>query len=99
MRVSQVTSLQESMRRAREQQAANFLNAPSLREIQTFGMTPDQKEEWEREYEAACKRAEERVAAELREEGEMWLSIYAPDQVYDPAIHYKPVEQSEECDW
>ena len=91
--------LAESLRRAREQRVANWLIAPSCRDIQTAGMTPDQVAEYDADIARVNKIITDRRAAELREEGEMWLSIYAPDQVYDPAIHYKPVEQSEECDW
>jgi hypothetical protein len=63
--------------------------------------TPARKQEildlrTRRAQEAYDRREAERIRRE-KPVAEMWLSIYAPDQVYDPAIHFIPDEPECTC--
>ena len=51
----------------------------------------------ERDRRALARQLQQAEAAALREEAELWLSIYAPDQVYDPKVHYKPDKPCCDC--
>jgi len=70
------------------QEELELATATPARRREILAIRKKRGEEW------AAKREAQRIKRE-RPIAEMWLSIYAPDQVYDPAIHFIPEEASD----